>query len=212
VGDTLITVPARILAPPQIAYKDTKRLVTPRFGGWNMNEVKFSRSGSVSNWTYICLKQEKTASDAPEPEDKWSGPLVQSFVNFMIGMGMSFTPRMNLPTSGPSNNLPRLKDIFGRMKERGVRWVLIILPASDARLYKLIKSQCDVAHGLHSVCVVRNKFDAADLQYFANVALKFNLKAGGINHVVQPAKLGIISTGKTMVGKLHSSFAMGISN
>lgn len=204
-GDTLITVQARVLAPPQIAYKDTKRLLTPRSGGWNMDGVKFSGSGSVSNWTYLLLKPEGS-------EDNWSGQTVGSFVNFMKGMGLSFTPKMDLPTSTSPNNLPRLKEIFGMMKQKGVKWVLIILPRSDASLYKLIKSQCDVAHGLHSVCVVEGKFRKGGPQYFANVALKFNLKAGGTNHVVHPAKLGIISAGKTMVGMLHSSFAMGISN
>ena len=36
-------------------------------------------------------------------------------------------------------------------------------------------------------------------QYFANAALKFNLEEGGVNHILEPSKPGIISEGKTMV-------------
>jgi hypothetical protein len=36
-------------------------------------------------------------------------------------------------------------------------------------------------------------------QYFGNISLKFNLKAGGINQTLDPAKLGIIGEGKTMI-------------
>jgi hypothetical protein len=36
-------------------------------------------------------------------------------------------------------------------------------------------------------------------QYFGNVALKFNLKAGGINHTLDGPRLGLISEGETMV-------------
>jgi len=60
--------------------------------------------------------------------------------------------------------------------------------------------------GISTVCVVDDprKFGTPseggkDLQYFANVALKFNLKLGGQNQVLDGAKLGVIDEGKTMV-------------
>lgn len=40
---------------------------------------------------------------------------------------------------------------------------------------------------------------AHDADNIGNISLKFNLKAGGINQVLDPSKLGIISEGKTMV-------------
>lgn len=172
--------------------------------------VRFCQGGSVSNWTYLCLKSQSDILATPEE----SNPLVASFVRFMTRMGMSFTPRAGLPTHVPANEPDQIRYVLGQLKEKGIKWVLIILPFADTRLYKLVKSQCDVTHGIHSVCVVANKIvldrmkverqgkDAAEnsqAQYFANVALKFNLKAGGVNQSIAPPKLGIISEGKTMV-------------
>ena len=49
------------------------------------------------------------------------------------------------------------------------------------------------------MCVVESKFAKANDQYLANVGLKINLKLGGSNHSLDPARLGIISEKKTMV-------------
>jgi len=73
--------------------------------------------------------------------------------------------------------------------------------------------------GISTVCVVDDsrKFGTPsdrgkDLQYFANVALKFNLKLGGQNQVLDGAKLGIIDEGKTMVVGLGKSLGQCQSN
>ena len=53
--------------------------------------------------------------------------------------------------------------------------------------------------GIHTVCCLQSNLLKKTDSTFGNIALKFNLKAGGINHILEPAKLGIISEGKTMV-------------
>jgi eukaryotic translation initiation factor 2C len=52
---------------------------------------------------------------------------------------------------------------------------------------------------MFNACVLDTKFARANPQYHANVGLKFNLKLGGRNHAVDPAKLGFISQKKTMI-------------
>lgn len=64
------------------------------------------------------------------------------------------------------------------------RLVLIILPSAYTLLYNRVKHIGDVKVGVHTVCVVGPKFAKAQSLYFANVALKLNLKLGGINHLV----------------------------
>lgn len=80
-------------------------------------------------------------------------------------------------------------------------FVLVILPYNDVAIYNSVKTVADTKAGIHTVCVVGSKFmeKKRQEQYFGNVSLKFNLKAGGINQTVDPSKLGIISEGKTMV-------------
>lgn len=77
--------------------------------------------------------------------------------------------------------------------------VLVILPSVDVAIYNRVKFACDVKEGLVNVCVTAQKFAKANHQYHANVGLKFNLKLGGRNQTLEPAKLGILSEGKTMV-------------
>lgn len=79
-------------------------------------------------------------------------------------------------------------------------FLLVILPAADTAIYNRVKYVCDVKEGLLNACVVANKFaKPSNNQYFANVALKVNLKLGGQNQLLENAKLGLLSEGKTMV-------------
>ena len=85
--------------------------------------------------------------------------------------------------------------------------LLIILPDKDTALYNRIKRSSDVDIGVPTVCVIGNKDKRGNLDkyyksngtYFANVAMKFNLKLGGTNHTLNDVDMGIISKGKTMV-------------
>ncbi|EED16273.1 eukaryotic translation initiation factor 2C, putative [Talaromyces stipitatus ATCC 10500] len=59
----------------------------------------------------------------------------------------------------------------------------------------------DKDFGIHTICSVGSKLvkDRGRDQYMANVALKFNLKLGGINQIVENRNLGIVDENKTMV-------------
>lgn len=81
------------------------------------------------------------------------------------------------------------------------RFVLVILPEVEPRMYNRVKHAGDVKVGVHTVCVAGFKFahDGQQVQRFANIGLKFNLKLGGINQLATSEGLGIISEDKTMV-------------
>lgn len=68
----------------------------------------------------------------------------------------------------------------------------------DTEVYSKIKLLGDCTYGIHTSCVQDDKFRGANPRYFANVALKWNLKAGGVNHKLRN-EFGIIKEGKTMV-------------
>ncbi|KJK86218.1 hypothetical protein H633G_09939 [Metarhizium anisopliae BRIP 53284] len=79
--------------------------------------------------------------------------------------------------------------------------LFIILPEANVPLYKRIKTIADKDYGIHTICSVGFKLskDRGRDQYMANVALKFNLKLGGINQTVENKNLGIVDQNKTMV-------------
>ena len=85
--------------------------------------------------------------------------------------------------------------------------LLIILPSNANELYRSIKTIADVRLGIHTVCVIGDKNDKKRfygdyrVQYNANVALKINLKLGGMNHTLanHSEALGLIVDQSTMV-------------
>jgi hypothetical protein len=65
---------------------------------------------------------------------------------------------------------------------------------------------CDIKKGLLNVCTLGPKFAKANDQYYANVALKFNLKLGGRNQYLDNNKIGIIAEEKTMVVSIDVTY------
>jgi eukaryotic translation initiation factor 2C len=114
-------------------------------------------------------------------------------------------PVINLQDGHEAENDAEIKSIFRRLHEAArrpkPRFVLCILPFNDVAIYNSIKSVADLKAGIHTVCCVGSKImkEQRQDQYFGNVSLKFNLKAGGINQVLAPPKLGVVSEGETMV-------------
>ena len=80
-----------------------------------------------------------------------------------------------------------------------IKLLVVVLPRKDTRLYQAIKRLGDVEVGLHTVCVVSKTFCEGSESYHGNVALKINLKLGGINHELQKDTHGIIEEDKTMI-------------
>ena len=78
------------------------------------------------------------------------------------------------------------------------RLVLVILPEANTALYNKVKQIGDIKLGVHTICMMGSKFSNGHPQYFANVALKFNLKLDDINQLIDNTSLGIIKD-KTMV-------------
>lgn len=207
---------ARILQPPRIQYLDLQskpKSVNPNFGSWNMADIRFHTSGKkIEPWTYIWVRSDRRTNQGFNNQNEVKAT-VKKFVDFMTRTGISMSPpladtiierELKITDGDDQANDNRISNAFRTMVSKPKvkpKFVLLILPYNDAALYRKIKTVADTKAGIHTVCVVGTKFakETRQEQYFANVALKFNLKAGGINQTVEPSKLGIISEGKTMV-------------
>ena len=71
------------------------------------------------------------------------------------------------------------------------RFVLVLLADEDSRVYCGLKRICDMELGVHTVGMQPSKATNAKGQgmYFGNVALKLNMKLGGMNHVLDDASM-----------------------
>ena len=212
VGNSLVTVAARVLNAPNVKYRNAQAKETsviPRFGSWNMANIKFHTGSNLGPWTYIVFRSNRGFSFGVREV----APMVQNFQRFLHNSGINSAglindpppPEIQLYDGQEGQNHEAVKNIFRAMFEakRGPRpkFVLCILPFNDVAIYNSIKTVGDTKAGIHTVCCVGSKImkEQRQDQYFGNVSLKFNLKAGGINQTLEPAKLGIISEGKTMV-------------
>lgn len=90
------------------------------------------------------------------------------------------------------------------LKQRSIKVLLVILDKEDAYVYSRIKFFADTKYGIHTVHTIASKFMKNDNpipqpQFIANLALKFNLKLGGVNHALPTDRLGFLRKGTTMV-------------
>jgi hypothetical protein len=211
VGRGLVTVAARVLPPPPLRYKNLMNkdmMVTPRFGSWNMADTKFHTAGNLGPWTYIMFFSNRTQyrydqSSVHETVMRFKDFLNRAGINAGGFIQNPPPPVIELRDGEEAANYITIDTLLGRLRANPAkpRFILAILPYNDVAIYNSIKALGDTKHGLHTVCVVADKFMKTNRQdqYFGNVSLKFNLKAGGINHTLDSSKLGIVGQGKTML-------------
>ena len=198
----LVTVPGRVLTGPEVKYRGSKSAFT-RFGSWNMQSIQFTTGATLPSWTYLLISSSRSRNPWRNEQDLTS--TMNAFQAKLREVGINtnnYTPGLHITLTG--NVDADVDGAIGRFFSHTSRpppnLLLVILPDDDAAVYGRIKFVCDIKRGLRNVCVIASKFakDRND-QYFANVALKFNLKLGGGNQALDPSKLGIIAEGKTMV-------------
>ncbi|TVY86725.1 Protein argonaute 1B, partial [Lachnellula willkommii] len=212
IGTSLITVAARVLAPPAIKYKDARQKETslvPRFGSWNMANIKFHTGSNLGKWASIVFTSTRRG---PTFGVNHVMPTISHFGEFLTRSGINATgmiratpPEIGLVDGDDVGNNEKIGAIIKAMYNAKINprpdFILCVIPYNDVAIYNSIKNFADTKAGIHTICVVAPKFmkEQRQDQYFGNVSLKFNLKAGGINQTLDPAKLGVISEGKTMV-------------
>ncbi|KAK1972031.1 piwi domain-containing protein [Colletotrichum sublineola] len=203
VDKKLLTVTGRELAPPPVSYKNKD--ITARAGSWNMNGVKVAKSGrKIDAWTWVRIIDNDKGSYVTTDD---VGRIVGNFSRFLETSGIPInqqsaaTPR-EIRVS-PGNYDAPIDNWFAGLKRHlqgntKNYFLLVVLPRQDTALYGTIKKLADTQYGVHTICVVEKTFMKDNPQTYANVGLKWNLKNGGVNHIVKNP-IDIIKAGTTMV-------------
>lgn len=183
----LVATPARVLeGPTRIKYANNLPLRGP---SWNLASAKLLTTREIPAWGFV---YEGRRQDIPER--------VSRFVQNSRGLGVRFpqSPPRGFPIFFNPGNV---ENVFSQAKVQKLKLLFFVLPNDSSDTYSNIKYLGDVQYGIHTICVVREKFmkPRGQEQYDANVSLKFNLKTGGVNHSVEEKKLEYISGGETMI-------------
>ncbi|KAI1004267.1 hypothetical protein K3495_g3942 [Podosphaera aphanis] len=209
IDKSLLVVNARMLPPPPINYRSAQVMVSN--GSWNMARQQFHTNCNIGIWSFVMFKPPPS-NNGPRLEEAAVRQSVQGFKDFLMNNGIiadglvssGVTVDLMGGEQSTAHNTGAVTMLFQKMcqsESRRPKFLLCVIAADDPALYNIIKSIGDTRAGIQTVCVIGSKFtkERGQGQYFANIALKFNLKGRGINHSIDPEKLGIISEGETMV-------------
>jgi eukaryotic translation initiation factor 2C len=190
----MLTVHGRILVPPTVQY-GKKKTAKPFNGSWNCADQAFIRGGKFTSWTSCILDLPgRTTVPSDDPSGQASTALTdalrQELVKYGLVMGQYKGAKKialsHLNMANRDVNNKALDDIFSRLEKAQIPLVFIVLPNDDKWLYARIKYYGDTRYGIHTICSIGSKLAKTQGQgmYFGNLALKFNLKGGGVNHEI----------------------------
>jgi eukaryotic translation initiation factor 2C len=201
VGQDLITVPGRILPTPKVYYGT--RELQAKEGSWNLMNVKFSKPGSIGKWACVVLNYEEERGDALLPLGKQiqfmdvldAEGLLKALERHLGAYGVRMGQRLGtlqfrIPRPSPNERSreaidTKLEDMFLKASTNGgIELLFIVLKEADKWLYSRIKYYGDVKYGVQTICSVGQKLQKPKGQdmYLGNLALKFNIKGGGVVH------------------------------
>lgn len=200
-------VVGRILSPPKIEYGNKSLVISG--GTWNLGgKPQFKTPKPLQRWQYLAIKTFKAEKGSPVGDHTLLNPSMDILIRVLSNAGVDAKKPQGqmLDIAGPEDYL--LSRTIEKAASQKLDLLFVILPQKDTVLYNSVKRLADVTWGVQTICVVGQKdkfYREKSEQYCANVALKFNLKLGGTNHVLSDPgnrnakRVAIISENKTMV-------------
>ncbi|KAF4944941.1 hypothetical protein FGADI_12323 [Fusarium gaditjirri] len=150
------------------------------FGSWNMSDIRFNIGASLAKWSYLMISIPGIRDSFDQQSSR---AVMNEFHAALQKIGVDAAqpfPGQRLQLQHPDD--PALDSTLQRAAG-ALHLLFITLPGANIPLYKRIKTIADKNYGIHTICSVGSKLakDRGREQYMANVALKFNLKLGGID-------------------------------
>ncbi|RIA91525.1 Piwi domain-containing protein [Glomus cerebriforme] len=198
VASELARVDARVLESTNVKYAGN--IAKPSNGQWNLKGVKFFESGEALNsWHVIIFEQAK-----------WiSMEVATNFIRNLIkqcriqGMNISKTPHIEYVKYKLGHLDNDVREAYQNAKDKlnkPPQMILFIIPGDNApnnintELYEIIKRIMDTEIGCLSQCIKMDpKKNFNSPQYCSSLAMKINLKLGGINSILPEDKLRLSS-------------------
>ena len=210
IGNDMAVVPARILTPPRIRYGRGEQIVDDK-ASWNLRNVVFAEGAKLGPWTVLVIKDGNRYDEFNDAQDPELRSIIEGFASMCRTCGISVpqTPPLvavaELPRKDPQDPIRTyaintIRSALMATKQKPAL-LLVILSNSDKHIYSGLKHLCDVYLDVPNVCVQSAKIrrEKGQLQYYANVALKVNMKLGGVNHAVDEASMVKLRQPSTMV-------------
>lgn len=181
----MLQVPARILPSPAAQYGSGTDQRGSEMGSWNLRGKRFFQPAKIQSWGLMYFPAGPGVSlDALQDFSK----AVQRALS-ALGISMPNSSPVIHKANQQSDMTGSIADLMGKTQNKfGTRpdLLMFLLHGSSERLYRGIKSLCDVQFGVASQVMVVDKAlsPRGQPQYLANIGMKVNVKRGGINAFV----------------------------
>ncbi|KAF7293020.1 Argonaute-like protein [Mycena indigotica] len=208
IGQEMAVVPGRILTPPRVVYGQGTPSVDDR-ASWNLRDVKFKVGATLDKWIVLLIR-DGGRDEFQGPNDPELIRTMQGFVKMCNTSGMkasppsafkeAILPQKNSADPTRAQAIPVIRTAINTVASKP-KLVFVILSNGDKHVYSGLKHLCDSYMDIGSICVHAAKIrkDKGQLQYFANVALKVNMKMGGVNHGLDPQNMAWLKQEPTML-------------
>lgn len=186
VGKDFEEIDGRIIAPPQILYKNAKT-VRPDRGQWDAEGTVFVTTKQPElRWIIFNLDGYAGQQDINTfgrnifNESRKKGMQLQSF-----SMQNTYYEPRNMRMNAKQLNDELLKT-FNDFKKQQMDIVVVVIPSFGDHYFKT-KQNTELVIGLLTTCIKGNtiKKSRSPLQVVNNILLKMNGKTNGTNHVVR---------------------------
>ncbi|KAG6327865.1 hypothetical protein ID866_11224 [Astraeus odoratus] len=191
IGNEMAVVPGRILPRPGIQYFQNNSPSVDEKASWNLRGVKFSVGALLDKMAVLVIKDGRYREEFDGKDDPLLHEVVREFRRMCATSGVRLGAEpvyieARLPSKDASDPLRKaaidtIRDTLLSMQAKP-NIVMVMLADGDAAIYEGLKHLCDVYLGVATVCVHSSKIKKRSPHYYANVALKFNMKLGGVNH------------------------------
>ena len=212
VGTEMVVVPGRVLDKPKLTYSSSASAAIDDRASWNLRGVRFAVGARLDKWAVLVI-QDGGRDDFRDAKDPALRKITDGFRSMCIKSGMQVRPleerayaQVRLPRQGNDRFRDDAIEEIERVLKELIRQtapelVLVMLSNDDKAIYNGLKWLCDVKLDLATVCMQSGKVrnDRGQPQYFANVALKVNMKLGGINHKLDANSGTWLKSASTMI-------------
>ncbi|KAF1957056.1 Piwi-domain-containing protein [Byssothecium circinans] len=209
----LLTVNGRMLQAPVLQYRGNTTC-RPNNGAWNLDtrqlgQKPFRLAKPLGAWSVLIINTGR-----PTVQGGMGAAMAHltEFRKTLDTYGMAPGPvpqpvQLDVPFGDLQNhNVDKVKHLIASTLRGGFKqkphFLFVLLPSDNAVLYDCIKSTCDVDLGVPNICSIGQKFtkEKGQMQYFANVAMKFNQKLGGVNHCIDLKSLSPLDASTIVFG------------
>ncbi|KAJ1989793.1 hypothetical protein H4R33_001934 [Dimargaris cristalligena] len=217
-SDQLLSINGRQLPPPTVVYggHSRNRKVEPKDGSWNMRGKRFFEGARIKSYGVLVLDRDNDQSR------RIVSKFMEQLNQTLFDMGVDLIDIPFSDTSNPDMDIDLMQQqlpitfvhILGglsanlskaRMEARGKfreepQIIYVLFNPTARSVYGEIKRIPETEMGIVTQCMMLSKIcQPNNSQYMNNVALKVNVKLGGINGQLKLDQSLFLSNGSTMV-------------